>query len=109
MKQNIIMVIILIALFFFGLLIYDFSDQLSSDVTKHDWYLYQNNDLTVMSFKKNKFVYYKVSSGKSIKGYESCSTYTYNKSINVVKLNCSATGNKIYMASYDDDTLKLTI
>ena len=55
MKQNIIMIIILVALFFFGLLIYDFSDNLDNSVINHEWYALDNEQMTVLSFEDNKF------------------------------------------------------
>jgi hypothetical protein len=109
MKQNIIMVIILIALFIFGLLIYDFSDELDSKITSHNWYIYENKEMDVMSFKNNEFSYTNADTKKSVVAFESCVTYRYNKSINVIKLNCSILGNKIYIKSYDDEHLILTI
>lgn len=109
MKQNVIMIVILIALFVFGLLIYDFSDELDKSITSHNWYIYENNDISVMSFKNNEFTYYQLGSKKDISDYDLCTTYRYNRSINVIKLNCSVIGNKIYIASYDKNTLKITI
>lgn len=109
MKQNIILIILLVALFLFGLVIYDFSDQLIDDLTKHDWYTYENNKLEVMSFKKNKFSFYNNETKKAARNYANCTTFSYNKSINVIKLNCNITENKIYINSYDKETLKITI
>ena len=43
MKQNIILIIILIGLFIFGLLIYDFSDELDKTLYNNSWYIYEND------------------------------------------------------------------
>lgn len=109
MKQNIIMIGILIALFVFGLLIYDFSDELDKKITNHKWYLYENNTVDVMSFTNNEFSYYNLDSKKTLNDYRDCVTYRYNKSIKVIKLNCSILGNKIYIESFNDETLKITV
>lgn len=109
MKQNIIMIIILVALFFFGLLIYDFSDELDNSVTSHDWYLLENGEMTALSLKDQQFSYFYVSTGKKVSLYDLCITYRFNRSINVIKLNCNMRGNKLYISSITDDELKLTI
>ncbi|MDD2505053.1 MAG: hypothetical protein PHF21_02135 [Bacilli bacterium] len=109
MKQNIIMVIILVALFFFGLLIYDFSDELDSAVTSHDWYLLDDDEMVIISFKNQKFSYYYQSTGESLSSHELCLNYRFNRSINVIKLNCNTKGNKLYISSITENEFKLTI
>ena len=109
MKQNIIMIIILVALFFFGLLIYDFSDELDKSVTAHDWYALENDEMTVISFKDYKFSYYYSATGEKVSLYDLCITYRYNRSINVIKLKCNIKGNKLYVSKVTDDELNLTI
>ena len=56
-KQNIVMAIILIFLFVFGLLIYDFSDKLDDNISNNNWYRLENNKMTVVNFKNEKFSY----------------------------------------------------
>lgn len=109
MKQNIIMVVILITLFFFGLLIYDFSDALDDEIVSHDWYLMQEEQMTIMSFKNNQFSYYYEATKKPVTLYDSCLTYRFNRSINVIKLNCSVKGNKLYIVAVNDETLMITV
>ncbi len=109
MKQNIIMIVILIALFFFGLLIYDFSDELDHTVTSHDWYSLEEEEMTVISFKDRKFSYFYASTGEKVSLYDLCITYRFNRSINVIKLNCNVKGNKLYITEISEDELILTI
>ena len=45
MKQNIILIVILIGLFVFGLLIYDFSDALDDVLYDSSWYIYEDGKL----------------------------------------------------------------
>ncbi len=56
-KQNVVMAIILIFLFVFGLLIYDFSDKLDDNISNNNWYRLENNKMTVVNFKNEKFSY----------------------------------------------------
>ncbi|MDD4706232.1 MAG: hypothetical protein PHS24_03370 [Bacilli bacterium] len=109
MKQNIIMIIILLILFLFGLLIYDFSDELDKSVSDHNWYRVENNELTVISFKDRVFSYYYVETKKPVGLFELCTSFRYNHSINVIKLNCNIKENKLYIASVDDKKLTITI
>lgn len=109
MKQNIIMIIILIALFLFGLVIYDFSDELDTSLTSHKWHLIDNEKMTVINFNKQKFSYYYKDTEEVVSSHEMCKTYRFNKSINVIKLNCNVKANKLYISSFSEDELKLTI
>ncbi|MDD4795992.1 MAG: hypothetical protein PHG03_05520, partial [Bacilli bacterium] len=108
MKQNIIMIILLVALFIFGLLIYDFSDELNPSITDHDWYSIED-EMTVISFKDRKFSYFYASTGEAVSLYELCINYRFNKSINVIKLNCNLRQNKLYITKTTDEELILTI
>lgn len=98
MKQNIILIVILIGLFVFGLLIYDFSDALDDVLYDSSWYIYEDGKLNKMDFKDNEFSYVNVDSGKVLDNYKSCHTFRYNRSINVIKLNCNINENKIYVS-----------
>jgi hypothetical protein len=105
MKKNIILISLLIILFVFGLLIYDFSDNLDKEIINKDWFLVDNNDLYEISFKDNNFVYLK--NNKKIVDFEDCKNYHFNNSTNVVKLGCG--NKKAYIASFDENTLTMTI
>ena len=105
MKKNIILISLLILLFVFGLLIYDFSDNLDKEITNKNWFLVEDNDLYEISFKDNNFVYLK--NNKKIVDFEDCKNYHFNNSTNVVKLGCS--NKKAYIASFDENTLTMTI
>lgn len=105
MKKNIILISLLILLFVFGLLIYDFSDNLDKEITNKNWFLVEDNDLYEMSFKDNNFVYLK--NNKKIVDFEDCKNYHFNNSTNVVKLGCS--NKKAYIASFNENTLTMTI
>ena len=48
MKQNIILIVILIGLFVFGLLIYDFSDALDDVLYDSSWYIYEDGKLKAL-------------------------------------------------------------
>lgn len=103
------MIVILVALFFFGLLIYDFSDELDNSVTVHDWYALEDDEMTVISFKDRKFSYFYEATGKKVSLYDLCVTYRFNRSINVIKLNCNVKGNKLYVSEITENELILTI
>lgn len=105
MKKNIILISLLILLFVFGLLIYDFSDNLDKEITNKNWFLVEDNDLYEISFKDNNFVYLK--NNKKIVDFEDCKNYHFNNSTNVVKLGCS--NKKAYIASFNENTLTMTI
>lgn len=109
MKQNIIMIIILVMLFFFGLLIYDFSDELDVVLSDNNWYKLEEKELTVLSFKDREFSYYYKSTEKPFGAFEPCTTFRYNRSINIIKLNCNIKENKLFIASVDDSKLTITI
>ena len=109
MKQNMIMIVILVALFFFGILIYDFSDELDQDIVSHDWFRVEKTQMTVITFKDGRFSYYYEETNKPVTLYELCLAYRFNRSINVIKLNCAIKGNKLYISSFDEEELVMTI
>lgn len=109
MKQNIIMIIILIILFFFGLIIYDFSDELDKTISDYKWYKIENKEMTVISFKDRVFSYYYMETEKPVGLFEACTSFRFNRSINVIKLNCHIKENKLYIATVNDKKLTITI
>lgn len=109
MKKNIIVVILLMGLFVFGLLIYNFSDEVDKILSNNEWYLVENGNANVMSFRNNKFYYKDFNNGKSIDLYKDCKNYLYNSNINVIKLDCSIDDNKIYINNISNDILNITI
>ncbi len=109
MKQNIIMIIVLVILFLFGLLIYDFSDELDKNISNQNWYKIENNKVSIINFKNQNFSFYTKEDKKVIKPFESCTSFRYNRSINVIKLNCHIKENKLYIISTSEDKLIITI
>lgn len=105
MKKNVVMIVLLIILFTFGIFMYDFSDALSNEIVDNEWYYIENDDIYKISFKDNKFVYLK--NNIVMADYEDCDKYHYNSNNNVIKLGCS--NKKSYIASYTNDTLTMTI
>lgn len=108
MKQNVILMGILGVLFMGGVFIYDFSDTMDEKLTNHKWYIVENNKTYAMSFNDNYFAYTD-EDGKVVDKYKDCDMYHYNSNTNVVKLSCNIDNNKLYIATYDDDKLVLTI
>jgi len=106
MKKKLFLIIVLILLFVFGVLIYDFSDEMDVLLTGHKWYLDNNDEIYVLSLKNNKFTYVK-EDGNKISEYQSCETYHYNSNVSMIKLNCDASNKKIYIVSYDNKKLVL--
>lgn len=107
MKKGLVFIILLIVIFCGALLIYDFSDIPDSKLTSHEWYLKENNEMYVLNLNNNKFSFKNVLDGKN--KYADCHTYKYNNSSNIIKLDCDVKGNKIYIATYDNDRLVLTL
>jgi hypothetical protein len=107
MKKNIFLTIILIILFTFGIFIYDFSDEMDILITNHSWYLTENNNTYELSFNNNKLTY--LDEETEVSEYQQCENYHYNRNVNVIKLKCKGTTKKIYISSYDNDKLTLTI
>ena len=50
-----------------------------------------------MNFRDNEFSFVNASSDEKIDEYKTCRTFRYNRSINVIKLNCNISSNKIYL------------
>jgi len=109
MKQNIIMIMILISLFFFGLLIYDFSDELDSSITKSHWYTILDGELTRMNLANNQFSFIYTETKEKVSAYKICSSFRYNRNINVIRLNCNVKANKIHLSNINDNSIVMTI
>ncbi len=109
MKQNIIMIIVLVILFLFGLVIYDFSDELDKSISDLDWYKVEGSRVSVLNFENQKFSYFNKEDGKQLEPFSSCKSFRYNRSINVIKLNCHISANKLYIVSASDNKLVMTI
>jgi len=109
MKQNIIMIAILVALFFFGLLIYDFSDELDKSISSRSWYAVMEGELARVSFSNHNFVFVNPETDERIPHFSDCVTYRFNRNINVIRLNCNVKGNKIHLSNITDDSITLTL
>ena len=107
MKNKLFLFIILIVLFVFGILIYDFSDEIDSKLTSGKWYIDNNNQINILSLKGNKFKYTN-EDGKEISEYSNCNTYQYNSNVSMIKFKCNGVSKKIYISNYDDNSLVLT-
>ena len=107
MKKGLFFILILVGLFIGAIIIYDFSDIPDDTLAGHDWYLVENSDVYVLNLANNKFSFKNVNDNKE--RYENCNTYKYNNSSNVIKLDCSIKNNKLYIATYDDSKLVVTI
>ena len=107
MKRNIFLMITLIILFVFGVLIYDFSDEMDAPLANNTWYTLNNNEINILSFKDNRFTY-ENEKGEALKDYKTCKTYHFNKNVNVVKLNCEKEIKKLFISSYNNEELSLT-
>lgn len=105
MKKNIILLALLVILFVFGLLIYDFSDKLDENIVNNNWYAIDGEDIYQITFKDNDFKYLK--NNVEMVEFENCHNYHFNSSSNVVKLGCG--NKKAYIASFSKDELTLTI
>ena len=107
MKKKLFLSLVLIILFVFGILIYDFSDEMDTLLTSHKWYINENNQINELEFK-DRILAYTSSEGNVLDDYKDCSSYKYNNSVNVIKLSCKGTNKKIYISSYDDERLILS-
>lgn len=108
MKNKIFLIIILIVLFVFGILLYDFSDELDVMLTGHKWYLDENGSISILTLKNNKFSYVR-EDGNKIEDYATCTTYQFNNNVSMLKLKCDGTSKKLYISNYDDSKLVLNI
>lgn len=107
MKKGIIFITMLIIVFCGALLIYDFSDIPDEKLTTHKWYLKEKNDIYELDLSNNKFSFINIENNKN--RYDNCHTYKYNNSSNIIKLDCNVKNNKIYIATYNEDKLVLTL
>ena len=93
-------------LFVFGILIYDFSDDMDSVLTNNTWYSYDNNEIYLLSLKNNKFVFTDAD-GKKVSDYENCNSFQYNGNVSMIKFKCNGISKKIYISNYDNEKLVL--
>lgn len=107
MKKGLVFILILSVLFMGAILIYDFSDIPDEKLAGHEWYLVDNNDIYVLKLEDNKFSFKNKYNEED--RYQNCNTYKYNNSSNIIKLDCSIKNNKIYIATYDDNKLVVTL
>lgn len=109
MKQNIILIGILVILFFFGLFIYDFSDELDGRLVNNDWYTVKVGAVAVMRFTENAFLFFDEETKEQLPEYRSCTTFRFNRNINVIRLNCPIRANKIHIYHINENYIKLMI
>lgn len=107
MKKGVVLVLILSVLFMGAILIYDFSDIPDEMLAGHEWYLVDNNEVYVLKLEDNKFSFKNKNSEED--RYQNCNTFKYNNSSNIIKLDCSIKNNKIYIATYDENKLVVTL
>lgn len=107
MKKGVVLVLILSVLFMGAILIYDFSDIPDEMLAGHEWYLVDNNEVYVLKLEDNKFSFKNKNSEED--RYKNCNTFKYNNSSNIIKLDCSIKNNKIYIATYDENKLVVTL
>lgn len=106
MKNKLFLFIVLLVLFVFGILIYDFSDKMDSVLTDNKWYFNDNNDIYILSLKNNKFNLTN-EEGEKVKEFRNCNSFQYNSNVSRLKLKCDGVIKKIYISSYDDNSLVL--
>ena len=106
MKKKIFLSLVMIVLFVFGILIYDFSDEMGEELVGHSWYMTNNNEVYVLSLKNNIFDL-KDEEGKKAEMYRTCSTFQYNSNVSMIKLRCEGASKKIYISNADDNSLVL--
>lgn len=107
MKKGVVLVLILSVLFMGAILIYDFSDIPDEMLAGHEWYLVDNNEVYVLKLDDNKFSFKNKNSDED--RYQNCNTFKYNNSSNIIKLDCNIKNNKIYIATYDENKLVVTL
>ena len=105
MKKKLFLLIVLIVLFVFGVLIYDFSDEVDEVLLKNKWYFDSNNEIYILSFKDNKLEFV-TEDGKKYEDYNNC-TYQFNKNVSMLKLKCDKGSKKLFIKEYDDKKLVL--
>ncbi len=106
MKNKIFLFIVFMVLFVFGILIYDFSDEMDKVLTGNTWYLYDNNNMYLLNLKNNRFNF-TIENGEKVKEYENCNSFQYNENVSMIKFKCNGEIKKMYISSYDEDTLVL--
>lgn len=107
MKKIVIFILILSFLFIGALFIYDFSDEIDEKLTTHEWFTLIDDNNYLLNLKKGSFEYKNINNEKS--NYNNCHNYVYNSSSNVIKLDCNVKNNKLYIASFSEDELTVTI
>ena len=106
MKKSLFLAGILILLFVFGILMYDFSDELDTILINNKWYVNNEAEIYTLSLKNNKFDLID-EKNESVKEYKNCTSYQYNSNVSMIKLKCDGIIKKIYISSYDNDKLVL--
>ena len=104
MRNKLFLIIILVVLFVFGVLIYDFSDEMDDTILNNNWYINEDGRLYILSLSKNKFNYLDDNNQK-IEEYSTCGNYQYNSNISMLKLKCKNEVKKIYVSSFNDNEL----
>lgn len=107
MKKGVVLVLILSVLFMGAILIYDFSDIPDEMLAGHEWYLVDNSEVYVLKLEDNRFSFKNKNSDED--RYQNCNTFKYNNSSNIIKLDCNIKNNKIYIATYDEKKLVVTL
>lgn len=107
MKKGVVLILVLSVLFMGAILIYDFSDIPDEKLAGHEWFLIDNNEVYVLKLDDNKFSFKNKDSNED--RYLNCNTFKYNNSSNIIKLDCNIKNNKIYIATYDDEKLVVTL
>ena len=107
MKNKLFLFIILIVLFVFGILIYDFSDEMDNNLVNNKWYFDNNNEIYILSLKNNTFDFTN-EAGEKVGEYQKCSAYQYNSNVSMLKLKCEGLSKKIYISSFNEEKLVLT-
>lgn len=106
MKKRVFITIIMVILFVFGILIYDFSDEMSEELVSHNWYMTNNGEIYVLSLKHNIFKLTNEDSQK-IDLYRTCTSFQYNSNVSMIKLKCAEGSKKLYITNNDDNKLIL--
>lgn len=109
MKRYIVMFTVLITLFFLGLLIYDFSDEIDKSVSNYTWYKIENEEMTELSFNNNKIKYVYSETKEVYDDYDSCDNFKYNSGIRLIKASCLDKRSNIYFTDINDDYIVISI
>ena len=106
MKKKLFIAGILIVLFIFGILIYDFSDDIDPLLLDNTWYINNNKEIYTLSLKNNKFSLVN-ENNELVSEYKNCTSYQYNSNVSMIKLKCDGLSKKIYISEYDKEKLVL--